>query len=122
MRSFLLVLGGLTVMRSMMMLSTTVFLPLYLTETGSSIWLAGAALSIVEAAGVAGALAGGWISDQKGRIVLVHPEMRSLLFFVGGDLHHAGRARGVGVFDMLLTDDGEAPAMRTEASPAGYSP
>jgi FSR family fosmidomycin resistance protein-like MFS transporter len=67
MRSFLLVLGGLTVMRSMMMLSTTVFLPLYLTEAGSSIWLAGAALSIVEAAGVAGALAGGWISDHIGR-------------------------------------------------------
>ena len=67
MRSFMLVLGGLTVMRSMMMLATTVFLPLYLTESGSSIWLAGAALSIVEAAGVAGAFAGGWISDHVGR-------------------------------------------------------
>jgi FSR family fosmidomycin resistance protein-like MFS transporter len=67
MRTFMLVLGGLTTMRSMMMLSTTVFLPLYLTEAGSSIWLAGAALSIVEAAGVAGALAGGWISDHIGR-------------------------------------------------------
>jgi FSR family fosmidomycin resistance protein-like MFS transporter len=67
MRNFMLVLGGLTVMRSMMMLATTVFLPLYLTESGSSIWLAGAALSIVEAAGVAGAFAGGWISDQVGR-------------------------------------------------------
>ena len=41
MRSFMLVLGGLTVMRSMMMLATTVFLPLYLTESGSGIWLAG---------------------------------------------------------------------------------
>jgi len=73
MRSFMLVLGGLTVMRSMMMLATTVFLPLYLTESGSSIWLAGAALSIVEAAGVAGAFAGGWISDHVGR--------RSVLIF-----------------------------------------
>jgi FSR family fosmidomycin resistance protein-like MFS transporter len=67
MRNFMLVLAGLTGMRSMMMLSTTIFLPLYLTESGTSIWLAGAALSIVEAAGVAGAFAGGWISDQVGR-------------------------------------------------------
>jgi len=67
MRSFMLVLAALTGMRSMMMLAATVFLPLYLTESGSSIWLAGAALSIVEAAGVAGAFAGGWISDHMGR-------------------------------------------------------
>jgi FSR family fosmidomycin resistance protein-like MFS transporter len=67
MRSFMLVLAALTGMRSMMMLAATVFLPLYLTESGSSIWLAGAALSIVEAAGVAGAFAGGWISDHIGR-------------------------------------------------------
>jgi FSR family fosmidomycin resistance protein-like MFS transporter len=71
MRSFMLVLGGVTAMRSMMMLATTVFLPLYLTESGSSIWLAGAALSIVEAAGVAGAFAGGWISDHVGRKAVV---------------------------------------------------
>lgn len=67
MRRFMLVLAALTGMRSMMMLAATVFLPLYLTESGSSIWLAGAALSIVEAAGVAGAFAGGWISDHIGR-------------------------------------------------------
>jgi MFS transporter, FSR family, fosmidomycin resistance protein len=67
MRNFMAVLAGLTVMRSMMMLATTVFLPLYLTENGTSLWLAGAALSIVEAAGVAGAFAGGWISDHVGR-------------------------------------------------------
>ena len=63
----MMVLAGLTAMRSMMMLAVTVFLPLYLTETGTSLWLAGAALSIVEAAGVGGAFAGGWISDHIGR-------------------------------------------------------
>ena len=45
-------------------------LPVYLTEEGTSIWLAGAALSIVEAAGIAGALAGGWLSFQFGAVLL----------------------------------------------------
>ena len=63
----MLLLAGLVAARSMMMMSITIFLPLFLTEEGSSIWLAGAALSIVEAAGIAGAFAGGWISDHVGR-------------------------------------------------------
>jgi FSR family fosmidomycin resistance protein-like MFS transporter len=67
MRRVMLLLAGLVAVRSMMMMSITIFLPLYLTEEGSSIWLAGAALSIVEAAGIAGAFAGGWISDHIGR-------------------------------------------------------
>ena len=89
MRRFMLVIAGLTTMRSMMMLSVTVFLPLYLTETGSSIWLAGAALSIVEAAGVAGAFGGGWISDHIGRkAVLVFGHFIApiaLLLFLAAD-------------------------------------
>ena len=67
MRRVMLLLAGLVAVRSMMMMSITIFLPLFLTEEGSSIWLAGAALSIVEAAGIAGAFAGGWISDHAGR-------------------------------------------------------
>ncbi|MEN8040539.1 MAG: MFS transporter [Actinomycetota bacterium] len=60
-------LAALVSLRSMMVMATTIFLPLYLTEEGASLWLAGAALSIVEAAGIAGAFAGGWISDHVGR-------------------------------------------------------
>ncbi len=67
MRGLMLMLGGLTAVRSMMMMSVTIFLPLFLTEEGTSIWLAGAALSIVEAAGIAGAFGGGWVSDHIGR-------------------------------------------------------
>lgn len=67
MRNVMLLLGALVVLRSMMAMATTIFLPLYLTEEGASLWLAGAALSIVEAAGIAGAFAGGWISDHVGR-------------------------------------------------------
>ena len=67
MRGVMLPLGALVSLRSMMVMAVTLFLPLYLTEEGASLWLAGAALSIVEAAGIAGAFAGGWISDHVGR-------------------------------------------------------
>ena len=67
MRRTMLLLGALVSLRSLMVMATTIFLPLYLTEQGASLWVAGAALSIVEAAGIAGAFAGGWISDHVGR-------------------------------------------------------
>jgi len=73
MRRLMATLSGLMVMRSMMMVSVSVFLPIYLTSEGASLWLAGAALSIVEGAGVVGALSGGWVSDHVGR--------RTVLFF-----------------------------------------
>lgn len=43
------------------------FLPTYLTEKGVSLWLAGAALTIYELAGVVGAMVVGPISDKFGR-------------------------------------------------------
>ncbi|HEC10449.1 MAG TPA: MFS transporter, partial [Acidimicrobiales bacterium] len=73
MRGLMALLGGIIALRSLMVMATTVFLPIFLTENGSGTWLAGAALSIVEAAGMAGALSGGWISDHLGR--------RSILLF-----------------------------------------
>jgi FSR family fosmidomycin resistance protein-like MFS transporter len=67
MRRTMLLLGALVSLRSMMVMATTIFLPLYLTEQGANLWVAGAALSIVEAAGIAGAFTGGWMSDHVGR-------------------------------------------------------
>jgi FSR family fosmidomycin resistance protein-like MFS transporter len=67
MRGVMLLLAALMVLRSLMIMSVTIFLPVFLTEEGASLWLAGAALSIVEGAGVVGAFAGGWISDRVGR-------------------------------------------------------
>ena len=67
MAGIMLLLGALVAVRSMMVMATTLFLPLYLIEEGASLWLAGAALSIVEIAGIGGAFAGGWISDHVGR-------------------------------------------------------
>ena len=89
MRGLMTLLAGLVAVRSLMMMSITIFLPIFLTEEGSSIWLAGAALSIVEAAGIAGALAGGWLSDHVGRkAVLVFGHVAAptaLLMFLAAD-------------------------------------
>ncbi len=89
MRGMMAILAALIALRAMMMMSATIFLPLFLTEEGSSIWLAGAALSIVEAAGIGGALAGGWASDRIGRrAVLVFGHIAAptaLLLFLVSD-------------------------------------
>jgi MFS transporter, FSR family, fosmidomycin resistance protein len=60
-------LSGVVISRSFMMAAATIYLPLFLREEGSSLWLAGASLSILEAAGVVGALLGGSASDVLGR-------------------------------------------------------
>jgi FSR family fosmidomycin resistance protein-like MFS transporter len=89
MRNLMILLAGLIAVRSLMMMSITIFLPIFLTDEGSSIWLAGAALSIVEAAGIAGALAGGWLSDHIGRkSVLVFGHIAAptaLLLFIAAE-------------------------------------
>ncbi len=53
--------------RAMMMATLTTFLPTFLTNEGSSLWVAGASLSILEAAGVVGAFLAGSLSDRLGR-------------------------------------------------------
>lgn len=53
--------------RSLLFSAITTFLPTFLTEEGANLWLAGASLSILEAAGVLGAMSGGVLSDRLGR-------------------------------------------------------
>ncbi|MCP3977291.1 MAG: MFS transporter [bacterium] len=89
MRGIMVVVAGLMALRSMMSVSVTIFLPIFLTEEGANVWLAGAALSIVEAAGIAGAFSGGWISDHVGRrAVLIFGHIAApaaLLLFIATD-------------------------------------
>jgi FSR family fosmidomycin resistance protein-like MFS transporter len=89
MGGFMTVLAGLVALRSLMVMATTIFLPLFLVESGTSGWLAGAALSIIEAAGIAGAFGGGWLSDRFGRrAVLVFGHVVApitLLLFLAAD-------------------------------------
>jgi FSR family fosmidomycin resistance protein-like MFS transporter len=61
-------LTWLMLARTLMHAGLTVFLPLFMTEVRqSSLWLAAAALTILEAGGVIGALGSGIVSDRSGR-------------------------------------------------------
>jgi FSR family fosmidomycin resistance protein-like MFS transporter len=73
-----------------MILALTSFLPTYMTTKGSSIWLAGAALSVIELAGAAGTLLSGSMSDVIGRrnmlliTTLLAPVIMIIFVFVDG--------------------------------------
>ncbi len=71
----LIPLTGIIVARCFMSAALTTYLPTFLSEEGADFWLAGASLSILEAAGVVGALLGGWVSDQLGRRVVFFASM-----------------------------------------------
>jgi FSR family fosmidomycin resistance protein-like MFS transporter len=64
---FLVPLVGIVVVRSFMVSALTTYLPVLLTEQGASLWFAGISLSVLEVAGVAGAMLGGSLSDRLGR-------------------------------------------------------
>ena len=60
-------LAAILVTRGFMHASMTAFLPTYIQMETGNLWLAGIALTLFEAAGVAGVLAAGSISDWFGR-------------------------------------------------------
>lgn len=68
---FLLGLTGFTIFRSFLKSALVVFLPVYLTGRGESLWFAGGALSVLELSGAAGTLVGGAVSDRVGRRALL---------------------------------------------------
>ncbi len=57
MRPLLIPLVGIVVSRAFMMAASTTYLPVFLREEGAGLWVAGASLSVLEGAGVFGALA-----------------------------------------------------------------
>ena len=67
MRPVLLPVAGIMAARTLLIASLTVYLPTFLNSEGLSLWLSGAALSIMQLAAVGGALAGGPSSDRWGR-------------------------------------------------------
>jgi len=84
MRPVMVPVVGLIVIRAFMFASLTIFLPVFLTEEGESLWLAGTALTIVQTAGAMGAFMGGTLSDRLGRrsVLFVGILVTPLLLFV----------------------------------------
>jgi len=66
-RTLFLPLLVVSFFRMFMVVCMTTYLPTYMKLNGSTLFLAGASLSILEFAGVIGALSGGTISDRLGR-------------------------------------------------------
>ncbi len=64
---FLIPLAGIITVRAFLISGLTTYLPTFLTDEGESLWLAGASLTILQAAGTAGALVTGSLSDHIGR-------------------------------------------------------
>jgi FSR family fosmidomycin resistance protein-like MFS transporter len=66
-RSFFLFLAGFILFQSAAKSALTLYLPVYLTSQGASLWYAGISLSILQFFGVLGTFAAGNISDRIGR-------------------------------------------------------
>lgn len=102
MRPVLTPLTGVIVARAFAVAGFAVFLPTYLTEEGSRLWVAGVSLSVLQLAGVAGALGGGWLSDHLGRrrvmaMGLVLTACFAALFLVSGGWVRYPMLVGLGV-------------------------
>jgi FSR family fosmidomycin resistance protein-like MFS transporter len=123
MRHVLLPLTVILAARSFMHGSMTAFLAVFLQQQGGSIWQGGAGLALFEAAGVAGVLTAGSLSDYLGRrrmllISLVGAPLSVLLFLYGGGWLRIGGLLSCGF--MILSTTPVMLAMVQEH--AGNSP
>ena len=82
-KTLYLPLGIILFLRQFVLVSLTTYLPTFLRSEGQSFFLAGASLSILEIAGVGGALLSGTLSDRVGRkkMLAIAISSSSLLLF-----------------------------------------
>ncbi len=83
-KQVLVPLLGLAGARSLAMSALSSYLPIYLSEAGASFWLAGASLTVYQAAASIGVLVGGSLSDHLGRriVMLASMLLTPLLLFM----------------------------------------
>ncbi len=82
-RPLLIPLAGVIAGRVFLLASVTTYLPIFLTDEGADLWFAGVSLTVLEAAGVVGALVGGSLSDRLGRqLVLIVAVLTAPVFLL----------------------------------------
>lgn len=101
-------LVGIIVVRSFMVAALTTYLPIFLTTEGAALWFAGVSLSILEGAGVVGALLGGSLSDRLGRRALLAASLVStpalmLLFVVAAGWMRLPLLLALGLTSLSIT-------------------
>jgi len=82
MKPVMLPLVMIITVRAFALVSLTTFLPLFLTECGNSLWFAGMSLTVLQSAGVVGALLSGTISDHLGRRKILFISLIATPFFM----------------------------------------
>lgn len=83
-RTLYLPLAGISLFQNMLTSGLFTYLPTYMSQGGSTLLVAGAALSLLELAGVAGALLSGTLSDRLGRrsVILVMTGLSSIFMLL----------------------------------------
>jgi FSR family fosmidomycin resistance protein-like MFS transporter len=67
MRGVMIPLTGIIISRGFLAGTLAAYLPTYVVSSGKSLWMGGISLTVLELAGIAGALFGGTLSDRIGR-------------------------------------------------------
>ncbi len=98
MRPLMVPLAGVITARVFLLGAMTTYLPIFLTEDGADLWFAGLSLTVLQVAGVVGALVGGSISDRLGRRLILFIAMLTAPLFTFVFLMVNGLAR----FPILL--------------------
>jgi len=108
MRGFMIPLTLMSFTRVMATASLTTYLPTFLTKQGSSLWFAGASLTIYEVSGMVGSLLAGTLSDRFGRrrlliISFITTPILMILFIFSNNLFRIPLLSFLGFFTISVT-------------------